>query len=129
MRRPRPIPIRAASPLHRLNRTEYANAIEDLLALRDRRGGAAAEGRRGRRLRQRRQRADGVAVVPRSVHLARRASSPRARSARRAPRPASVTYRPARGTDQTVRVDGLPLGTRGGLLVEHICSRPTATTS
>ena len=31
----------------------------------------------------------------------------------------SVTYRPARGTDQAVRVDGLPLGTRGGLMVEH----------
>ena len=31
----------------------------------------------------------------------------------------SVTYRPARGTDQAVRVDGLPLGTRGGLVVEH----------
>ena len=31
-----------------------------------------------------------------------------------------MTYRPARGTDQSVHVDGLPLGTRGGLLAEHL---------
>jgi hypothetical protein len=37
-----------------------------------------------------------------------------------AARPGSQTYRPARGTDQSVRVDGLPLGTRGGLLIEHL---------
>ena len=38
-----------------------------------------------------------------------------------APRPGSAdaTVRRA-GTDQGVRVDGLPLGTRGGLLVEHL---------
>src|SRR5207244_13274971 len=36
------------------------------------------------------------------------------------PRPGSATYRPARGTDQSVHVEGLPLGTRGGLLVEHL---------
>ena len=36
------------------------------------------------------------------------------------PRPASATYRPARGTDQSAHVDGLPLGTRGGLLAEHL---------
>ena len=37
-----------------------------------------------------------------------------------AARATSATYRPARGTDQAVRVEGLPLGTRGGLLVEHL---------
>jgi hypothetical protein len=31
-----------------------------------------------------------------------------------------MTYRPARGTDQAVHVEGLPLGTRGGLLAEHL---------
>jgi hypothetical protein len=35
-------------------------------------------------------------------------------------RPGSTTYRPARGTDQAVRVEGLPLGTRGGLVAEHL---------
>ena len=117
-RRANPNPGRVA--LHRLNRAEYANAIEDLLGAAHRRQRAAAEGRRGRRLRQRRQRADGVAVVPRSVHLRGARRHARARSAIRRPRPGSMTYRPARGTDQAVRVDGLPLGTRGGLLVEHL---------
>jgi len=37
-----------------------------------------------------------------------------------AARPGSQTYRPTRGSDQSLRVDGLPLGTRGGLLVEHL---------
>ena len=35
-------------------------------------------------------------------------------------RATSATYRPARGTDQAVHIEGLPLGTRGGLLVEHL---------
>jgi hypothetical protein len=38
----------------------------------------------------------------------------------RAQRAVSQTYRPARGTDQTQRVEGLPLGTRGGLIAEHL---------
>ncbi len=38
----------------------------------------------------------------------------------RAQRAVSMTYRPARGTDQTQRVEGLPLGTRGGLVAEHL---------
>ena len=36
-----------------------------------------------------------------------------------APRPGSASYRPARA-DQSARVEGLPLGTRGGLLAEHV---------
>ena len=53
------------------------------------------------------------------ISAARRCERTR-RSAIRRRAPASATYRPARGTDQAVRVEGLPLGTRGGLLVEHL---------
>jgi len=112
-----PNPGRVA--LHRLNRAEYANAIEDLLGLhidstaflpKD----DEAEG------------FDNVASVlkvspsfldqyisaARQV-LSRAVGSPAAK-------PASNAYRPPRGTDQSVHIEGLPLGTRGGLIVEHL---------
>ena len=113
----RPNPGRVA--LHRLNRAEYANAIEDLLALKI---DAAA-------LLPKDDEAEGfdnvasVLTVSPSF-LDQYISAARIVSARAVgnpgARPASATYRPARGTDQSVRVDGLPLGTRGGLLVEHL---------
>jgi mono/diheme cytochrome c family protein len=113
----RPNPGRVS--LHRLNRTEYANAIEDLLALRI---DAAA-------LLPRDDEADGfdnvasvLTVSPSFLDQyisAARLVSNRALGTP-APRPTSVTHRPARGTDQSARVDGLPLGTRGGLVVEHL---------
>lgn len=106
-------------PLHRLNRSEYANAIEDLLGLRV---DAAA-------LLPKDDEADGfdnvasvLAVSP--SFLDQYISAARVVTNRAlgnpAPRPSSATYRPARGADQTVRVDGLPLGTRGGLMAEHL---------
>lgn len=112
----RPDPGRV--PLHRLNRAEYANAIEDLLGVR----------------------VDATSLLPKDDEydgfdnvasvltvspsfLDQYISAARVVTLRAlgtpAPRPASATYRPARGTDQSVRVDGLPLGTRGGLLAEH----------
>jgi mono/diheme cytochrome c family protein len=113
----RPNPGRVA--LHRLNRAEYAAAIEDLLALKI---DAAA-------LLPKDDEAEGfdnvasVLTVSPSF-LDQYISAARVVSARAignpAARPGSATYRPARGTDQSVRVDGLPLGTRGGLLVEHL---------
>jgi len=115
----------AASPnpgrvaLHRLNRSEYASAIEDLLGLQI---DAAA-------LLPRDDEAEGfdnvasVLTVSPSF-LDQYISAARVVSARAignpASRPASTTYRPLRGTDQAARVDPLPLGTRGGLLVEHL---------
>ena len=110
-----PNPGRVA--LHRLNRAEYANAIEDLLAIRI---DPAA-------LLPKDDEADGfdnvasVLTVSPSF-LDQYISAARVVTARAmgpAARPGSTTYRPARGTDQAVRVEGLPLGTRGGLLVEH----------
>ena len=112
-----PNPGRVA--LHRLNRAEYAAAIEDLLGLKI---DAAA-------LLPKDDEAEGfdnvasVLTVSPSF-LDQYISAARVVSARAignpAARPGSTTYRPARGTDQSARVDGLPLGTRGGLIVEHL---------
>jgi hypothetical protein len=112
-----PNPGRVA--LHRLNRAEYANAIDDLLGIRV---DASA-------LLPKDDEADGfdnlasVLTVSPSF-LDQYISAARVVSARAlgnaAARPGSATYRPGRGTDQAVRVDGLPLGTRGGLIVEHL---------
>jgi len=105
--------------LHRLNRAEYANAIEDLFGLRV---DAAA-------LLPKDDEADGfdnvasVLTVSPSF-LEQYISAARVVTAlalgNPAPRPGSMTYRPARGTDQSARVDGLPLGTRGGLVANHL---------
>ena len=112
-----PNPGRVA--LHRLNRAEYANAIEDLLGLRV---DASA-------LLPKDDEADGfdnvasVLTVSPSF-LDQYISAARVVTARALGNPAaragSMTHRPARGTDQAVHVEGLPLGTRGGLLAEHL---------
>src|SRR5688572_15816276 len=112
-----PNPGRVA--LHRLNRAEYANAIEDLLGIRI---DSAA-------LLPKDDEADGfdnvAAVLSVSPSfLDQYISAARVVTARAlgngAARPESHTYRPARGSDQAARVDGLPLGTRGGVLFTHL---------
>jgi hypothetical protein len=112
-----PNPGRVA--LHRLNRAEYANAIEDLLGVRV---DSAA-------LLPKDDEADGfdnvasVLTVSPSF-LEQYISAARAVTnmalGNRTQKAVSATYRPARGTDQTQRVDGLPLGTRGGLVADHL---------
>jgi mono/diheme cytochrome c family protein len=112
-----PNPGRVA--LHRLNRTEYANAIEDLLAVRVDPSALLPKD----------DEADGfdnvasvLSVSPAFLDQyisAARVVSARALGTANA-RPTSITYRPSRGTDQTARIEGLPLGTRGGMLVEHL---------
>jgi hypothetical protein len=111
-----PNPGRVA--LHRLNRAEYASAIEDLLGIRI----------DANALLPKDDEADGfdnvasVLTVSPSF-LDQYISAARVVTARAmgnaAARPGSATYRPARGSDQSVHIDGLPLGTRGGLIVEH----------
>jgi mono/diheme cytochrome c family protein len=112
-----PDPGRVA--LHRLNRVEYANAIEDLLGLRV---DASA-------LLPKDDEADGfdnvasvLSVSP--SFLEQYISAARVVTAlamgNPVARPTAMTYRPARGTDQTLRVEGLPLGTRGGLIADHL---------
>jgi Protein of unknown function (DUF1592)/Protein of unknown function (DUF1588)/Protein of unknown function (DUF1585)/Protein of unknown function (DUF1587)/Protein of unknown function (DUF1595) len=104
--------------LHRLNRTEYANAIEDLLALRV---DPAA-------LLPRDDKSDGFdnaadvlkvspAFLEQYLSAARQVSiealgNPNARTqAKVYPGPADA--------GEYVHIEGLPLGTRGGMLVEH----------
>jgi mono/diheme cytochrome c family protein len=113
----RPDPGRVA--LHRLNRTEYANAIEDLLALRI--DASALLPKDGE--------ADGFDNVATALKVsptfldqyiaAARAVSVKAVGAA-PPKPDSTMYRPPRGTDQMRHVDGLPPGTRGGFAVTHL---------
>ena len=111
-----PDPGRVA--VHRLNRTEYASAIDDLLSLKIDPAAMLPKD----------DEADGFDNIATSLavspsFLDQYISAARVVTNRALGVPGtkatSVTYRPARGTDQAVRVDGLPLGTRGGLVVEH----------
>ena len=113
----RPNPGRVA--LHRLNRAEYANAIEDLLGVRV---DPAA-------LLPKDDEADGFDNVASVLTVSPSFLEQYISAARvvtnlalgnRAQRPTSVTFRPARGTDQSAHVEGLPLGTRGGLVADHL---------
>jgi mono/diheme cytochrome c family protein len=112
-----PNPGRVA--LHRLNRAEYANAIEELLGLRIDASAFLPQD----------DEADGFDNVASVLKVSpsfldQYISAARVVTTRAignpSPRPASATFRPPRGTDQSVHVDGLPLGTRGGLLVEYL---------
>ena len=112
-----PNPGRVA--LHRLNRAEYAAAIEELLAMRIDASAFLPQD----------DEADGFDNVASVLKVspsfldqyisAARIVTTRAIGNPSA-KPGSATYRPARGTDQGAHVDGLPLGTRGGLLAEHL---------
>ena len=107
-----------APTLHRLNRTEYANAIRDLLALdvdaatllpAD----SSSEGFDNI--------ADALGVSPSLVEsyvsaamkISRRAVGDRTLT------PTQITYPAPGGLVQDKHIEGLPLGTRGGLLVHH----------
>ena len=107
------------SPLHRLNRSEYAAAVRDILALDIDATSLLAGRRRGERVRQHRRRAEGVAVAARAVPDGR-AQGQRAggrRSQDDAGRRRSTACR--RTASQEDHIEGLPLGTRGGILVRH----------
>ena len=110
-----PEPGRVA--LHRMNRTEYATAVQDLLGVRiDARSmlpaDMASEG------------FDNVAEVLRVTpsHIEQYVAAARDISilavGEKAPAPTRADYRAERGL-RTAHVDGLPLGTRDGVLVEH----------
>ena len=105
--------------LHRLNRTEYAREIENLLGLQI---DPAA-------LLPKDTKADGfdnvanvLKVSPSfldSYIVAAHDVSVRA-VGQPAPSPASVVYRNSPGASQGAHLEGLPLGSRGGMLVEHL---------
>jgi hypothetical protein len=112
-------PNPGAPALHRLNRAEYANAVRDLLDLEvdvtrllpgdDSSGGFDNV-------------ANALSVSPAllqsyvtaAAEVSRLAIGDRAASAK------LVTYRAPRGLDQAEHLEGHPLGTRGGLAIEHV---------
>jgi Protein of unknown function (DUF1592)/Protein of unknown function (DUF1588)/Protein of unknown function (DUF1587)/Protein of unknown function (DUF1585)/Protein of unknown function (DUF1595) len=104
--------------LHRLNRTEYATAVEELLDVEiDAHAMLPAD--------MSSEGFDNVAEVLRvtPTHIEQYVAAARDISIRavgeRAPEPSRADYRSERG-NQTEHVDGLPLGTRDGLVVQHL---------
>jgi hypothetical protein len=112
-------PNAGTTALHRLNRTEYANAVRDLLALpidvtpllpAD----DSAEGFDNV--------ADALGVSPLLIQGYVSAAAKISRVAVGDPEITAekMTYRLPRGLAQTDHIEGLPLGTRGGMLINHI---------
>jgi hypothetical protein len=104
--------------IHRLNRTEYGNAIRDLLALEVDAGEflpADDEGYGFDNI------ADVLRVSPSLLEQYLSASAKIASLAVGNPDTPAVTavYRPAADLAQGVHVEGLPLGTRGGFKIQH----------
>jgi len=104
--------------LHRLNRTEYTNAIRDLLAI-EVDGSTvlpaddSSEGFDNI--------ADALAVSPALIerYVAAAGKISRLAVGNILITPSTVTYRAAGDLSQSEHVEGLPLGTRGGMLVRH----------
>src|SRR5215470_9444923 len=105
--------------VHRMNRQEYANVVEDLLGVR----------------------VDASALLPKDdiangfdnianvlkvspsfldqyISAARFVTNEAIGNP--APKTASTVFRAQRSVDQSAHLDGLPLGTRGGMLVDHL---------
>ncbi len=111
-------PNPGAPALHRLNRTEYANAVRDLLALEaDVTSLLPAD-----------DSADGfdniagvLTVSPALIegYVAAGMKLSRLAIGDLTMLPKTVVYRVPGGLDQASHFDGLPLGTRGGLIVTH----------
>ena len=103
---------------HRLNRKEYANAVRDLLALEI---DPAEFLPQDEEVKHFDNIASGLQVSPSFIEqyvIAARALAVRA-VGRPDARPGSQTYTAGPGNQQT-HVKGLPLGTRGGMLVTHM---------
>ena len=119
MQRRRSIPNPGSVVMHRLNRTEYAREIKDLLGIKIDAAALLPKDTKSGWLRQRRDVLQGVAVVSRSVHR-RRARRERAGDRQSDARRGSVRVSRRAGHHQEEHIEGLPLGTRGGMLVEHL---------
>jgi mono/diheme cytochrome c family protein len=108
----------ATPALHRLNRIEYANAIRDLLALDvDVNALLPADGSsQGFD-----NLAEALAVSPSLIqgYVSAAMKISRLAVGDRTLAPSQVTYGPAAGLAQDRHIDGLPLGTRGGVLIRH----------
>jgi mono/diheme cytochrome c family protein len=112
-------PNPGAPVLHRLNRTEYANAVRDLLdlpidaaALLP--GDDSSEGFDNM--------ASVLSVSPALMQAYVSAAAKISRLAVGDPTTSAdlTTYLPPRGLSQATHREGLPLGTRGGILVQHV---------
>ena len=111
-------PNPGSTGLHRLNRTEYTNAIRDLLAI-DVDGSTvlpaddSSEGFDNI--------ADALAVSPALIerYVAAAGKISRLAVGNMLITPSTVTYRAPADLSQSEHVEGLPLGTRGGMLVRH----------
>ncbi|MBM3779111.1 MAG: DUF1592 domain-containing protein [Acidimicrobiia bacterium] len=116
----RPTPGRPA--LHRMNRTEYANAVRDLLGLDVDVTGLLPQDDSTHGFDNV---ADTLGVSPllleQYVNAARKVSRLAVGTAD-VPT-AAATYRLSSDLEQTDRFDGLPFGTRGGVRVEHLFPR------
>ncbi len=105
--------------LHRMNRAEYANAVEDLTGLRVDANALLPKDDQAAGF-------DNVANVlkvspsflDQYISAARFVTNQAIGSA--TPKPGSTVFRAQRAIDQNNRIEGLPLGTRGGILVEHL---------
>jgi len=111
-------PNPGSTGLHRLNRTEYTNAIRDLLALDVDEATVlpaddSSEGFDNI--------ADALAVSPALIerYVAAAGKISRLAVGNMLITPSTVTYRAPSDFSQAEHVEGLPLGTRGGLLVRH----------
>jgi hypothetical protein len=104
--------------LHRLNRTEYANAIEDLLGLRIDPAGLLPRDDKSDGFDNA---ADVLKVSP--AFLEQYMSAARYVTIEAIGNPAARTqsriYAGPPNANQYVHIEGLPLGTRGGMLIEH----------
>jgi hypothetical protein len=103
--------------LHRLNRTEYANAVRDLLALEldSTQFLPPDDASRGFD-----NQAGTLTLSPALLEAYLAAAARISRVAvGTAAAPTQVTYRVAEDTTQNYHVEGLPFGTRGGLAIDH----------
>ena len=105
--------------LHRLNRTEYANAIRDLLALDiDVNTLLPADGSSQGFDNLAEALAASPALIQGYVSAAMKIS--RLAVGDRTMSPAQVTFAPPGGLAQDRHIEGLPLGTRGGMLIHYM---------
>jgi hypothetical protein len=111
-------PILPAPGLHRLNRAEYGNAIRDLLALEVDAATflPADDSSRGFD-----NQAGTLALSPALLETYLTAAGKISRLALgRVSTPSQALYRVAEDATQNYHVEGLPFGTRGGILIEHV---------
>ena len=112
-------PSPGAPVLHRLNRAEYANAVADLLHIEfDATGTLPADDSSAGFDNI----ASALSVSPALMQAYVSAAARISRTAVGDPSisPGGTTYTVPRDVSQDAHMDGLPLGTRGGLLVDHV---------